>query len=121
MRKPHALAVTSMIGAAAIAGVLALTQTVSLGQASRQTPDAVIEDRQAALARAEEQIASLDASRPPALPDRATSARSTTPQVVYVTAPRVEQVASRGEHDDEDGDEDGRESEHEGREADWDD
>jgi hypothetical protein len=112
MRKPHALAVSLMIGAATVAGVFALNRTVSLGQtASTPTPTTTIAARQAALDRAEAQIAKLRASRPPALPDRPTAVSAPTPRVVYVRAPQPPAVSGGGE----------REAEGEHGEEGWDD
>ena len=68
MTKPHAIAVTAMLGAAAAAGVLAVSRTVPLGQTPAATPTASLEQREAALDRATAQIAALDASVPPPLP-----------------------------------------------------
>ena len=95
MRKPHALAVSLMIGAAAVAGVFALNRTVSLGQtSSNPSATTTIAARKAALDRAEAQIAKLRASRPPSLPERPTAVRAAAPRIVYVRAPQAQAVTS---------------------------
>ncbi len=103
MTKPHALGVTSILGVAAIAGVLALGSTVSLGQASKGDPDASVQERQAALDRAEGQIAKLDASVPPRLPAAPAVQSPATPQVVVVrtTSEAADDDEWEGEHEQE--------------------
>lgn len=106
MTKPHALGVTAILGAAAIAGVLALSSTVSLGQASTSGTDASVQERQAALDRAEAQITKLDASVPPKLPAAPAVQSPATPQVVVVraTSEAADDDEWEGEHEREDDD-----------------
>jgi hypothetical protein len=118
MRKTHALAVSLMIGAAAVAAVIALNRTVSLGQNSTPTPATTIAARKVALDRAEAQIAKLQASRP-ALPDRPPVVQTAGPAVIYVRAPRAWNRVGETEHGDDD--EHGDETETERGEEGWDD
>lgn len=122
MTKPHALGVTAILGAAAIAGVLALGSTVTLGQASTSGPDASVQERQAALDRAEAQIATLDASVPPRLPAAPAVQSAATPRTIVVRATGEAAADDDWEDDHEGADEDEDESndEHEDDEG-WDD
>jgi hypothetical protein len=115
MTKPHAIAVTVMLGAAAAAGVLAVSRTVPLGQTPSTTSTSSLEQRQAALDRARAQIATLDASVPPPLP-AAPAVPVTAPQrVVLVRSQAGAPVADddgaheeeHGDHDDESGEDGG--------------
>jgi hypothetical protein len=114
MTRPHALAVSLMTGAATIAGVVALSRTVALGQQASPSDGVRIEQRAAALDRAEAAIARLDASVPPAVvaapaPTTAEQPRALTVRVADRTIPVVE-------HDDD------HESEHQHEDHnEWDD
>lgn len=116
MTKPHAIAVTVMLGAAAAAGVLAVSRTVPLGQTPSTTSTTSLEQRQAALDRARAQIATLDASLPPPLP-AAPAAPTTLPQ-------RVVLVRSTDQATDDDdlgalGEEETEHEDHEGHDDGW--
>lgn len=117
MTKPHALSVTAILSAAAIAGVLALGSTVTLGQASTSGPDASVQERQAALDRAEAQIAILDASVPPGVPAAPAVQSAATPRTVVVRA--TSEASDDDEWEDREDDDDWNE-EHEDDDG-WDD
>lgn len=118
MTKPHAAAVTAILGAAAVAGVLALGSTVSLGQASTSSPTVSAVERQAALDRAEAQITQLEASVPPPLPTEPAVPSTAAPRVVVVRAASATETAEDVHWDD---DEDEHDDEHEGSDHDDDD
>lgn len=101
MKKRHALGASVLLGAAAIAGMLAVTRTVQLGQASSTTPASSLEARAAALDQAETQIRRLDASVPPALPPRTSSTTAAQSPVAYVRAPSI--AGAEEEWEDEEG------------------
>ncbi|MGL6278442.1 MAG: hypothetical protein ACRC50_02660 [Gaiella sp.] len=102
MRKPHAFVVSLMIAASVVAGVFAVTRTVSLGQASKAPAQTTLAQREAALDRAETQIAKLNASVPPRLPAGPTRTLAETPvRVVYAAAPPAPTAAAEGEDDDD--------------------
>jgi hypothetical protein len=108
MTKPHAIAVTVMLGAAAAAGVLAVSRTVPLGQTPSTTSTSSLEQRQAALDRARAQIATLDASVPPPLP-AAPAVPVTAPQRVVLVRSQAEAPVAdddHGEREEEHGDRD---------------
>lgn len=119
MKKNHALALSLLLGAAAVAGVVALTRTVALGQSSPATPTAQLEQREAALARARRDIARLDASVPPALPPATTTAAA-APRVVVV---RTAAAGTARQWEEDEGWEDEDHAEHEEHESEdgWDD
>lgn len=118
MKKHHALVLSLLLGAASVAGVVALTRTVALGQASPTTPTSQLQQREASLDRARRDIARLDANVPPALPPATAPATAGAPRVVVVratassTAPQWDDDEGRGEeheaqesegHESEDG------------------
>ena len=101
--KKHALVLSLLLAAATVAGVVALTQTVALGQATPTTSTSEIERREAALDQARQDIARLDASVPPALPPSTASA-PTAPQPVVVVSTSSAGDDSEWNDDDHDGD-----------------
>lgn len=114
MTRPHALAVSLMTGAATIAGVVALSRTVALGEQASSPDEARIEQRATALDRAEAAIARLDASVPPDV----VAAPAPTPaeQPPAVTVRVADRAIPVVEHDDDDESEHVSEDHHE-----WDD
>ena len=97
MKRRHALLTSLLLGLAVVAGALALTRTMALGQHA-SAGDAQIARRAAQLDRAEAQVRRLRAERPPALP-AAPAAQSAT-RVVVVRASQ-----SHGEPYEHEGDE----------------
>jgi hypothetical protein len=101
VKRRHALLTSLLLGLAVVAGALALTRTMALGQHAA-VGDAQIARRAAQLDRAEAQVRRLRAQRPPAVP-AAPAARSATRVVV------VRGAQSHGEsYEDEDDEEGGR-------------
>ena len=98
MKRRHALLTSLLLGLAVVAGALALTRTMALGQHA-SAGDAQIARRAAQLDRAEAQVRRLRAERPPALPAAAPAAQSAT-RVVVVRASQ-----SHGEPYEHEGDE----------------
>lgn len=119
MKKHHALALSLLLAVATVAGVVALTRTVALGQETPTTSTSELDRREAALDRARRQIARLDASIPPALPPAARTAASPTTRVVVVQA-AASASAPEDREDDDGWEHEHEEQEHEGAEA-WDD
>lgn len=109
MTRQHAVAVSALLGTAAVAGVLALGQTLQLGQAAHGSSDSQVKARAATLHRAEAQIAKLNASVPPAPKARQRPAAVPAEQVVYVRATAPSRPAG-GEYEAEEADQ--REGEH---------
>jgi hypothetical protein len=97
MKRRHAVLTSLLLGLAVVAGALALTRTMALGQ-STGTGEAQIAQRTAALDRAEAQVRRLRAKRPPRLPAASGSAAPET-RVVFVRAARAQ--AGPAEHEDE--------------------
>lgn len=103
MNKRHALGVTILVGAAAVAGMLAVTRTVQLGEAADTSP-AALEARATELDQVEAQIRLLDASVPPAVPPRSSTATvDAATGVVYVRA--TSEDSSEEDRDDHEDDE----------------
>ena len=84
MKRRHALLTSLLLGLAVVAGALALTRTMALGQHAA-VGDAQIARRAAQLDRAETQVRRLRAQRPPAVPT-VPATRSATRMVVVGNA-----------------------------------
>lgn len=116
MNRTRALLLSLAVGVAAIAGVFALTQTVSLSSQSRAATDRQVAQRTAQLNRYEASLRKALAQKPPALPPLPQSSGAAPLQaaapvrVVYHRPPPIVVTKHRagGEH----------EYEHEGVEAD---
>lgn len=108
MKRPRALLVSLAVAAAAIAGVFALTSTVSLGSQARASTDAQVAQRSAQLDRYEASLRKALAEKPPRLPALPTTSASsagvpsTAPaRVVYQSSPPVIVGSSSGsDHED---------------------
>lgn len=85
MKRRHALLTSLLLGLAVVAGALALTRTMALGQHAA-VGDAQIARRAAQLDRAEAQVRRLRAQRPPAVP--AVPATRSATRVVVVRSAR---------------------------------
>ena len=94
MKRRHALLTSLLLGLAVVAGALALTRTMALGQHA-SAGDAQIARRAAQLDRAEAHVRRLRAERLPAAP-----AAQSAPRVVVVRASQ-----SHGEPYEHEGDE----------------
>ncbi len=109
MNRPRALLVSLAVAAAALAGVFALTSTVSLGSQAHASTDAQVAQRSAQLDRYEASLRKALAEKPPLLPALPTTSvassagvPSTAPaRVVYQRPPPVV-VGSRSGSDHED-------------------
>ena len=80
MNRRHALAIALLLAAAALAGALALSKTVALGQSAPALTDAQLQARAARLEQAEADLRRAATDRPPPLP-AATPAASPSPLV----------------------------------------
>jgi hypothetical protein len=85
VKRRHALLTSLLLGLAVVAGALALTRTMALGQHAA-VGDAQIARRAAQLDRAEAQVRRLRAQRPPAVP--AVPATRSATRVVVVRSAR---------------------------------
>ena len=103
MKRLQALAVSLAVAVAAIAGVFALTSTVSLGSQTRAATDRQVVKRTAQLNRYEASLRKALAQKPPRLPAiPSTTAQSTAPvqaaapaRVVYHRPPPIVIVKHR--------------------------
>jgi hypothetical protein len=114
MSRTHIFAIVLLLGAAAVAGLLALTRATT---AATQAPNAQI----AAKSRSLDQLeASLRRSlaRPPTLPIARSTAVSRAPRTVFVPSSGSAQAAEDQEDDDGDDDAFEENDEHERDEAD---
>jgi len=112
MNRTRALLLSLAVGLAAIAGVFAVGNTVSLGSQSRSTTDSQVAQRAAQLDRYEASLRKALAQKPPALPalPKASTAgaplQAATPvRVVYHRPPPIVLTTSRtgaSEHEDDD-------------------
>jgi hypothetical protein len=103
MSRKHLFAVVVLLGAAAVAGLLALTRATRPGSAAAQTPSAQIAERMRSLDRLEASIRRSLAQQPPATP-AAQQSGGTSPRTVYVRA---------GTPQPQSGEREGHRSEHE--------
>ena len=103
MPRRHALALSLLIGVAAVFGVLALSRTLSLGNASRASADVAVARRTRALDRYEASLqkALAQATSTPLPAASAGSARAV--RIVYHRPPPIVITKPRagGEHDSE--------------------
>lgn len=106
MARKHLFVVVVLLGAAAVAGLLALTRTVSVGATAAPASTAQVAAKTRSLDRLEASLRRSLAKRPPALPSaRATADPSAAPRTVYVRpAPSAGAYEDEhGEHDDDEG------------------
>lgn len=128
MNRSRALIVSLAVAVAAIAGVFALTSTVSLGSQAHASTDKQVAERSAQLDRYEASLRKALAQKPPKLPaapqtaaTSSASAQSAAPaRVVYHRPPPIV-VNSRSSSDHEDAYEDEHGDEHEDEGAELDD
>ncbi len=115
MSRTLAFAFAAMLALDAVAGTLALTRTLHLGQASHRTSDALVAKRTAQLDRFEASLRTQLAKKPPPLPKIPAASASdsvsisaaptaSSPQVRYVRPAPIVIHKSRagGEHEAED-------------------
>ena len=101
MSRTHLFVVVVLLGAASIAGLLAVTRTVDLGTAATPASNTQISARMRSLDRLEASLRRSLAEQPPALPTRRPAADPSAPRTVYVRSAAAAR-ASTGEHDDDD-------------------
>ena len=109
MSRRHVFALVVLLGAAAVAGLLALTRTTRLGAAATTPTSAEIASKTRALDRLEASLRRQLAAQPPAIPAGATTVTAAPQRTVYVHA-----AAARprtGEHEGYEGG-DGYDGEH---------
>jgi hypothetical protein len=102
MSRKHLFPIVVLLGAATIAGLLAVTRTVDLGTAAQSASGAEIAARSRSLDRLEASLRRSLASRPPALPSRS-SAPSSSLRTVAVRAGAAPAPTFAGEWEDDHG------------------
>jgi hypothetical protein len=111
MSRKHLFAIVVLLGAAAVAGLLALTRTTT---AATQASSTEIAAKSRSLDRLEASLRRSLAERPPAVPTRKGAAAQSAPsRTIFVRAPQPAGRAS-GAHEDEHGEEHEDKGEHEG-------
>ncbi len=110
MSRKHVFAIVVLLGAAAVAGLLALTRTTT---AATQASSTQITAKSRSLDRLEASLRRALAQQPPAVPPTRAAAASAAPGTVFVDSGAV--LPAAGEHEDEQGDDEhADEREHEG-------
>lgn len=102
MSRKHLFAIVVLLGAALVAGLLALTRTSTAATPASSTQIAA---KSRSLDRLEASLRRSLAARPPALPEAGRTAASSAPGTVYVRSGAATQAA--GGREDEHGDDDG--------------
>jgi hypothetical protein len=110
MSRKHVFAIVVLLGAAAVAGLLALNRTTTV---ATQPSSTQISAKSRSLDRLEASLRRALAEQPPALPAPRAAAASSAPDTVFVDSGAV--LPAAGEHEDDYGDDDhADEHEHEG-------
>lgn len=112
MSRKHLFAIVVLLGAAAVAGLLALTRTTT---AATQASTTQMTAKARSLDRLEASLRRLLAQQPPALPAARATAASSAPRTVFLPSSAAAQ-ASTGDGENEHGGDDAYEhdGEHEG-------
>jgi hypothetical protein len=103
MARKHRFSIVVMLGAAVVAGFLALSRSVQLGAASKPASTAQVSARTRSLDRLEAQLRDQLAALPKVTPKaKPVATRSASPGVLYVRSPASPAAATHGddEHDD---------------------
>jgi hypothetical protein len=104
MSRKHLFAVVVLLGAAAVAGLLALTRTSELGAAT-QVSSTQIAAKERSLDRLEASLRRSLAEQPPALPSAGQAAApSASTRTVYVRPSATSAQGAAAEHEDDDSD-----------------
>jgi hypothetical protein len=113
MSRKHLFVIVVLLGAAAVAGMLALTRTTT---AATRASSMDIAAKSRSLDQLEASLRRALAQQPPALPTPPSTGDSSTPPTIYVpsTAPQLDHEDDDESRDDEHADED----EHEDEDAD---
>ena len=103
MSRGHLFSLVVMLGAATVAGVLALTSTGRLGASSTQASSAEVAAKSRSLDRLEASLRRSLAKQPPPLPAVGTAGRSTPQRTIFVrpTAGSAQTASHEDEHEDE--------------------
>ena len=90
MSRKHLFAIVVLLGAAAVAGLLALTRTGSVGAAATPASSTEITARTQTLDRLEASLERSLAEQPPAVPTRKGAAAQSAPsRTIFVRAPHA--------------------------------
>lgn len=102
MARKHRFSIVVMLGAAVVAGFLALSRSVQLGAASKPASTAQVSARADSLDRLEAQLRDqLAALTKAARKGKPVATRSASPGVLYVRSPASPIVATHGDDDEE--------------------
>jgi hypothetical protein len=99
MPRKHLFTIVVLLGAAAVAGMLALTTTGRLGASATQASDAQIAARSRSLDRLEASLRRSLAKRPPAVPAVRPAGRPAAQRTIFVRPTAVS--AQTASHEDE--------------------
>ena len=103
MARKHRFSIVVMLGAAVVAGFLALSRSVQLGAASKPASTAQVSARARSLDRLEAQLRNQLAALPKAAPKaKQVATRSASPGVLYVRSPASPVAATYGDDDEHD-------------------
>lgn len=102
MPRKHLFTIVVLLGAATVAGVLALTAPRQLGASTTQASNAELAARSRSLDRLEASLRRSLAKRPPAVP---AVGRRAAPQRTIFVRPAAGSVSQETEHEDEHEDE----------------
>jgi hypothetical protein len=103
MARKHRFSIVVMLGAAVVAGFLALSRSVQLGAASKPASTAQVSARARSLDRLEAQLRNQLAALPKAAPKaKQVATRSASPGVLYVRSPASPVAATHGDDDEHD-------------------
>jgi hypothetical protein len=101
MARKHRFSIVVMLGAAVVAGFLALSRSVQLGAASKPASTAQVSARARSLDRLEAQLRRQLAALPKAAPKaQQVATRSASPGVLYVRSAASPASASHGDDDE---------------------
>jgi hypothetical protein len=101
MARKHRFSIVVMLGAAVVAGFLALSRSVQLGAASKPASTAQVSARARSLDRLEAQLRRQLAALPKAAPKaQRVATRSASPGVLYVRSAASPVSASHGDDDE---------------------
>jgi len=101
MARSHLFVIVVLLGAAAVAGLLAVTRTVSLGAGAASASTSQVAAKERALDRLEAELRRALARRPPALPPvRTTAAAPSAPRTISVRSSAPSAVPSAVRHED---------------------
>jgi hypothetical protein len=101
MNKLHVTTVAALLAGAAVLGAVAVTRTVSLGAAQRQSSNAAVQARTRQLDRLQASLRKALAAKPKRRAPAAAVAPAPAPRIVYHRPPPVVVVRHSARHSDD--------------------